>query len=252
MVYHGTIPFGAPSQLRLQMGVNPDGHMVLTVLTPFDQPMGHLHHLQVSASELHALCDGKATRVLANGEQGASIEFTTGTDNAHEMINLHYVDPEKWTDSRSTVTIEDLSALLAEAGPVGASEPERAGDSTGAPISGVDGICPVLAVRDVEDTLAFYTEKLGFGEPWKYGEPVVYGGVKAGDHQVHFSRAETVTPAAGFAMYITVENVDSVYARCTAHSVPIVEDLGLRPYKMRDFSLRDPNGHVVAFGQDLA
>ncbi|MCB8931966.1 MAG: VOC family protein [Chthonomonadaceae bacterium] len=252
MVYHGTIPFGAPSQLRLQMGVNPDGHMVLTVLTPFDQPMGHLHHLQVSPQELRAICDGKADRVIAQGEAGASIEFTSGTDDAHEMINIHYVDPEKWTDSRSTVTIEDLSALIGEAGHVAVPDAGAAEGPSAAPITGVDDICPVLAVRDVEDALAFYTEKLGFGEPWKYGEPVVYGGVKAGKHQVHFSRAESVAPAAGFAIYVTVENVDAIYARCTAHSVPIVEDLGLRPYKMRDFSLRDPNGHIVAFGQEMS
>lgn len=233
------------------MGVNPDGHMVFTVLTPFDQPMGNLHHLQVSAAELRDLCGGVGDRVLAQGEQGASIEFTTGTDNAHEMINIHYVDPEKWTDSRSTVTIEDLTALISEAGNVGVVESAPTGGAKAAPLMGVKGICPVLAVRDVDDALAFYTEKLGFGEPWKFGEPVVYGGASSGEHEIHFSRTESVSPAACMAMYITVADVDAIYARCTTHSVPIVEDLGLRPYKMRDFSLRDPNGHIVAFGQSV-
>ena len=39
---------------------------------------------------------------------------------------------------------------------------------------------PILAVRDVKETIAFYQDILGFENPWFWGDPVRYAGSAGG------------------------------------------------------------------------
>jgi uncharacterized glyoxalase superfamily protein PhnB len=50
---------------------------------------------------------------------------------------------------------------------------------------------------------------------------------------------------------IVVEDVDALYTRCVEASVPIVHDIADRPYGLRDFIIRDPNGFRLRFAAPL-
>lgn len=251
MVFHGTIPFGAPSQLRLQMSLDAEGAVFLTVLTPFDQPMGNLHEMRISLDDLRAIATDQSERVLARSDN-ATLEITRGTDQAHEFLHVHYVDPEKWTDSHSTVTIEDLTALVNEiggAGGGGGAVAQAASAGPSGPLAGVGKVMAVLGVSNVEASLAFYCDKLGFTDSWTFGAPTNYGGATVGDFEVHLRRVENVSPGSGLSLYLQVEGVDALYERFVSSGVRIVDELGLRPYKMRDFTIADPDGLEIGFGQ---
>ena len=47
-----------------------------------------------------------------------------------------------------------------------------------------------------------------------------------------------------------VKDVNALHAEVTARGAPIAVPIGTRPYGIRDFSVRDPNGVMVVFGQD--
>lgn len=250
MVFHGTIPFGAPSQLRLQLSVDDEGAVFFNILTPFDQPMGNLQHLRVSPTELRAVAADKVDKAVAQGVK-ASMEITRSTDAAHEMLHLHYLDPEHWTDSQSYVTIEDLLALIEGVEDKGAAAPAVAAPAAAAALEGVEKAIAVLGVTDVSASLEFLTSSLGFHDSWSIGTPPTYGGAKVGDCDVHVRRVENVAPGSGLALYIQVKDVDAMYARCVGRALRIVDEVADRPYGMRDFMVSDLDGNEIGFGTEL-
>lgn len=119
MVFHHSIPFGAPSQLRLHLAVDAQGMARLTILDAFDQPLGGYKNLPVSLAELAALADGGSNPVNAQGG-GALITVKPGHDQAHEFFDIHYEDPDRWSQGESKVVIDDFKALIADARAAGA------------------------------------------------------------------------------------------------------------------------------------
>lgn len=111
MAQNNFVAFGAPSQLRLQVDVESNDSVLFTVLTPFDQPMGNLHHLEVPIADIRAFCKGEAETAVATHES-ATLTFTPGTDESHEFFRVNYKDPDNWTDSKSSVMIHEFCALI--------------------------------------------------------------------------------------------------------------------------------------------
>lgn len=168
------------------------------------------------------------------------------------MLNIHYVDAEHWTDSHSTLAIEDLLALIEgvqDKGGVAVAAPSSAAATQG--LEGVKGAMAVLGVSDVEASLKFYTESLGFTEPWSLGTPATYGGAHVGPFEMHVRRVENVAPGSGLALYIVVDDVDALYAQCVGRGLRLVDEVADRPYRMRDFMVSDPDGHEIGFGKPL-
>lgn len=54
-----------------------------------------------------------------------------------------------------------------------------------------------------------------------------------------------------WAAYIYVENVDELYELALNNDVQVVRGPEDTPYGSRDFDIRDPDGHILAFGHDL-
>ena len=49
--------------------------------------------------------------------------------------------------------------------------------------------------------------------------------------------------------YVTVDGIDALYREFAAKSVPRVQDLSDKPWGMREFGVRTPDGHRIMFGQ---
>lgn len=112
MVYHNTIPFGAPSQLRLQVTVDAQGAAVLSVLDPFDKSLGNLHDLHCSIDELRSLFTETAHPIKVNNGE-AFVEIRPGHDTHHMTFDIHYEDPDKWTKGENTLEVSDMKELMA-------------------------------------------------------------------------------------------------------------------------------------------
>ena len=106
---------------------------------------------------------------------------------------------------------------------------------------------PLLLVPDVSATADFYRKILGFKtDPG--AETGDYSVVWRDNAAVHFAKGEEAP--TGVRIFFWVKDVNGLYAEMTSRGAAIAVPIGTRPYQVRDFSVRDPNGVVVVFGQD--
>lgn len=106
-----------------------------------------------------------------------------------------------------------------------------------------------LAVSDIMAAVDFYTTKLGFRLGFTWGDPPRFAGVKLGQTQM-FLREDTPNPQ-GCTVYFDVSNADELYKFQLANGVEIVDPPGDREYGMRDYSIRDLHGYLLAFGHNI-
>jgi uncharacterized glyoxalase superfamily protein PhnB len=113
-------------------------------------------------------------------------------------------------------------------------------------------IVPVLSVKDVDASIAFYNEKLGFKTDMVLAGPDgvnAFAGVSLGNSTFMLSLAETPNAGQGvvFMIYIPEEaDIDKVYADVQAKGVAIVEPLKTEYWGDRVFSIKDPDGFYLS------
>ncbi len=106
---------------------------------------------------------------------------------------------------------------------------------------------PVLQVPDVPATAAFYRSILGFkSDPGT--ETPEYTVVWRDNAALHLAKGEHAPK--GVRVFFWVRDVNALYEDVTKRGVAIDVPIGTRPYHVRDFSIRDPNGVVLVLGQD--
>jgi lactoylglutathione lyase len=124
-------------------------------------------------------------------------------------------------------------------------------------------VTPNLVVRDLPKSLAFYRDVLGFtismsvpdAAPYVFvglerdGVPVFLNDVTAAAHDFP---AMASTPAGGTCtMYFAVTEVDALHAAVAPHT-EVVMPLKTQFYGMREFSVIDPDGHLITFAERVA
>ena len=112
-------------------------------------------------------------------------------------------------------------------------------------------ISPMLAVADMEETLAFYKEVLGFSAMMKSAE---YSIVERDGQTIHFMKAaseEVLRCVRGHTeIYIEVSGIASVWEHVkTFKDRYKIRDLFDRDYGMTEFHIGDPNGCLVFVGE---
>jgi catechol 2,3-dioxygenase-like lactoylglutathione lyase family enzyme len=106
---------------------------------------------------------------------------------------------------------------------------------------------PLLLVPDVPATAAFYRGILGFkADPG--AEMSEYSVVWRDNAAVHLSKGDRAP--TGVRIFFWVRDVNALYAEVIRRGAVIAVPIGTRPYGVRDFTIRDPNGVEVVFGQD--
>ncbi len=112
MVFQNSIPFGAPSQRRLQMVAGPGDAAIVAVMNQFNEQQGNLHHMMVQIAELEALAKAGEGSVTARGPK-ASITFRTGDHAAHYDFSVVCEDIGEDVTTESEVERSEFEALLA-------------------------------------------------------------------------------------------------------------------------------------------
>ncbi len=106
---------------------------------------------------------------------------------------------------------------------------------------------PVLEVPDVRVTADYYRDVLGFqADP--EGTSDDYTVVWRDNAAVHLARGERAP--SGVRLFFWVEAVDAIHDEVCARGAEVAVAIGTRPYAIRDFGVRDPNGVLLVFGQD--
>ena len=112
----------------------------------------------------------------------------------------------------------------------------------------VQVVIPVLRVTDLARTHKYYCDVLGFLEPWGFGEPAQYGGVRAHLEEMPAIHFTVVSEPAPGEVFVIVREVDELFEKTKAAGAEVVFELGDRPYGMRDFMVADPDGNRISFG----
>ena len=121
-------------------------------------------------------------------------------------------------------------------------------------------LTPNLLVANVERSLAFYCDTLGFarGMTVPDASPFVFASVTSEPVEIFLNDAATAVkeyPAfagkpigATGTLYIEVEGVDALHDRIKS-TVKIVMPIATQFYGMREFAIEDPDGYVLTFGE---
>jgi len=108
-------------------------------------------------------------------------------------------------------------------------------------------------VSNVVDSTRFYENKLGFKSHGLCGDPPCFSIVGRGTVTLFLdqSRDGTIPKNQCWAAYIYVDAVDTLHAEFSDKRVDIARGIEEMLYGCRDFDVRDPDGHLIAFGQDI-
>ncbi|MEO1494726.1 MAG: VOC family protein [Pseudomonadota bacterium] len=111
---------------------------------------------------------------------------------------------------------------------------------------------PILQVRDVRASAAFY-EKIGFQCHGFWGDPPGFAIVQRGDVTLGLFLPESgnVSPNDWWAAYIYVDDVNALHAELAALDLDDISEPRDQEWGCRDFDVVDPDGHRLAFGQDM-
>ncbi len=124
-------------------------------------------------------------------------------------------------------------------------------------------LSPTLMVEDVEKTLEFYTQTLGFEEKGKFPGPdgkLIYANVQWKDVSFMFGPT-TWLPAellpyrgAGVDFYILggeEDDIDQYYAMLKEKGVTIVKEIEDQFWGDRSFTIKDPDGYQLTFAKTV-
>jgi lactoylglutathione lyase len=121
-------------------------------------------------------------------------------------------------------------------------------------------LTPNLLVANVERSLAFYVDTLGFARGMTVPEqsPFVFASVTGGALEIFFNDAATAVkeyPAfagkpigATGTMFIEMEGIDAFHDSVKAR-VKITMPIHTQFYGMREFAIEDPDGYVITFAE---
>jgi len=113
---------------------------------------------------------------------------------------------------------------------------------------------PVLQVKDVVASAEFYSDKLGFETAGFWGEPPCFCIVGRGLVTIFLdqSRDDGASPVNQYwAAYVYVDDVEALCEEFSAKGIEILRGPESTDYGCREIDVRDPDGHVIGFGQDL-
>ncbi|MBT1697002.1 GNAT family N-acetyltransferase [Fulvivirgaceae bacterium PWU4] len=107
---------------------------------------------------------------------------------------------------------------------------------------------PVLAVRDIVETVSYWHEVLGFPEKWTWGTPPTHGSVSWHGTSVQFTlNSELASVSAGHSVFTRVRYVEHLYKLHQQKRAEIVAPLENKPWGLAQYTVRDINGYYVHF-----
>lgn len=115
-------------------------------------------------------------------------------------------------------------------------------------------VIPILLVRDVKASAAFFQEKLGFKIDFLHGLPLFYGSVSRDGICLHlrFVHQSTFAQLAAqekslLCASVEVSNVHGLFEEFKARNVEFAQKLKKQAWGGTDFHVRDPDGNVISF-----
>jgi uncharacterized glyoxalase superfamily protein PhnB len=113
----------------------------------------------------------------------------------------------------------------------------------------LEAAVPTLQVADLSAAIAFYRDMLGFEVGWTWGDPPRRASVRRDRVELTFVESAGAESATS-SVYVHTTGIDDYYRR-VSRSDAVTVPIGYRPYGMRDFSIVDPSGNQLTFGEPI-
>lgn len=119
---------------------------------------------------------------------------------------------------------------------------------------------PYFPVANVEQTLAFYEQVLGFRCEYSAGVPLQFAICSRDGFAImlrRVSESDVIVPiekqGGTWEAFFWVSDADALHSELKSKGADIVYGpLIQESYRMREFAIRDCDGHVLGFGAPLA
>lgn len=117
--------------------------------------------------------------------------------------------------------------------------------------STIKGMSPQLLVTDLERSIEFYTNKLGFDVDFCYED--FYSGITKDGYSIHLKLTEPAIEEREnernnehLDIVFSVDEIEVLYEDLRNQSVEVIQPLREMPYG-KEFYIVDPDGHILAF-----
>jgi uncharacterized glyoxalase superfamily protein PhnB len=118
----------------------------------------------------------------------------------------------------------------------------------------ISAAAPQFLVGSLEDSLAYYVQRLGFATDFVYED--FYASVSRDRAVIHLKcaqklEAERAHRRSGEHLdaYLVVSGVDELHEGLIGRGARITKPLEQRPWGTRDFYVEDPDGYVLCFSE---
>ena len=123
----------------------------------------------------------------------------------------------------------------------------------------ISALSPMLKTTDLPGTITFYTQTLGFtvaNQMNDDGGNPSWVSLEAGPVGLMFYSSQSLDsppgpPAMTGVLYFNPADVHDLWAHLKDRA-PVEWELQEMPYGMLEFAIRDPNGYILSFGQEIA
>ncbi len=120
------------------------------------------------------------------------------------------------------------------------------------------GSAPVVLVSDIHLAAAYYAEKLGFDDQTFFNDPTNFCIARRDGYAVMLSlvnRAD-IKPywqivRGMWNLYFWVDDAEALYAELMHRGAIIDYEISVKPYGVKEFGVRDFDGHDIGFGERL-
>ena len=124
-------------------------------------------------------------------------------------------------------------------------------------------LIPMLAVRDMDATMAFYTDVLGFEVTFTLPNEaggLDHAGLKHGETDIMVGPLRDAAPdgsdrpGTGIVLYMTVaddEDIDAYFERVKAAGARVLQEPTDQFWGHRDWGIADPDGYVLYISKEV-
>ncbi|MEM8858801.1 MAG: VOC family protein [Chloroflexota bacterium] len=110
----------------------------------------------------------------------------------------------------------------------------------------------VLSVSDLAQAKSYYIDTLGFELDFDF-EMGQYAGVKMDGVTIHLTAGDFVAERIGKgSVYIFCDEIHGYFEAVKAKGANVLSEPADQPYMMRDFTVVDPDGNMLSFGQPIS
>ena len=119
---------------------------------------------------------------------------------------------------------------------------------------------PHLPVRDLQETLDYYRDKLGFTDEWAMANSegkVTDGGVRRDEMRLLFGEdpefVEVINSykKSRLPLMWFVEDIEAVYSEFQSRGIEFTDTLCTHPYGLREFAFIDINGYYIRVAEPV-